>query len=164
MFLLSFGFFADAQESRAFNKGYRGQVEVGGILGVTKEIRNDAFSILTTHGYSYGDGFFLGAGAGLNVLTSDDITIPIFAVAKYNFVNSKISPFVDCRIGGEAILQNGVAFIASPGAGVEYRRFILRVGYLCEAGRLRERFQNPPYFATALFKSHSFQITMGISF
>ena len=37
-----------AQESFSFRKGYRGDVSLGGSVGVTKEVRNDAFMFSTT--------------------------------------------------------------------------------------------------------------------
>lgn len=165
--LLGLGIGVDAQEARAFKKGYRGDVSVGGIVGVTKGVRNDAFSLSTVHGYSYGDGFFLGGGVGLNVLTSDLVTVPIFGVARYNIIDNKISPFVDCKLGGEALFQDndkGFAFIVSPGAGVDYKRMSFRVGYLCEAGKFTERGTSPEYTSVGLFRCSSFQITVGVSF
>lgn len=164
--LLSMSIGAAAQKS-PFHKGYRGDVSLGGSIGITKDVRNDAFSFSTTHGYSYGDGFFIGAGLGLNVLTSEGFTIPVYATAKYNFLDKELSPFVDCRIGGEALVQDGdtgLAFITSPGLGVDFRRFSFRAAYLCEVGRFTERAPVLPTQVTTLFKSHSFQITMGISF
>ena len=167
--LLGLGIGVDAQESYSFNKGYRGDVSVGGIVGVTKGVRNDAFSLSTVHGYSYDDGLFIGGGIGLNVLFSDLVTVPVFAVAKYNFVDKTFSPFVDCRLGAEAMLQNndkGVAFLVSPGAGVDFKRMSFRFAYLCEAGKFTERFSSPEQglSAVSLFKLSSFQITVGVSF
>lgn len=167
--LLGLGIGLDAQESYSFNKGYRGDVSVGGIVGVTKGVRNDAFSLSTVHGYSYGDGLFVGGGVGLNALFSDLVTVPVFAVAKYNFIDKVFSPFVDCRLGAEAMLQNndkGLAFVVSPGVGVDFKRVNFRVAYLCEAGKFTERFSSPEQGlgAVSLFRLSSFQITVGVSF
>ena len=160
---------ANAQEKHAFRKGYRGDVSMGGLIGINKDLRNDAVSLSTTHGYSYGDGFYIGAEAGVNILFAEGITIPVLAVGKYNFIDYKISPFVDCRIGTEALIHNkdsGIALVASPGFGIDYRRLIIRAAYICEAGRFTENYHQPSYSGnvTSLFKSHSFQIKMGISF
>ena len=167
--LLGLGIGLDAQESYSYKKGYRGDVSVGGIVGVTKGIRNDAFSLSTVHGYSYGDGLFVGGGVGLNAFFSDLVTVPVFAVAKYNFIDKVFSPFVDCRLGGEAMLQNndkGLAFVVSPGVGVDFKRVNFRVAYLCEAGKFTERFSSPEAGLTtvSLFRLSSFQITVGVSF
>ena len=160
---------ANAQENHAFRKGYCGDVSMGGLIGINKDLRNDAVSLSTTHGYSYGDGFYIGAGAGVNILFSEGVTIPVFAVGKYNFIDNNISPFVDCRIGAEILIQDGdsgIAFITSPGFGIDFRKLTLRAAYLCEAGRFTENYHQSSYSGTviSLFKSHSFQITMGISF
>lgn len=169
IYLLGICLAVSGQENNVFKKGYRGDVSMGGIIGVNKDVRNDAVSLSTTHGYSYGDGFYIGAGAGVNILFSEGVNIPVFAVGKYNFIDNNISPFVDCRIGAEILIQDedsGIAFITSPGFGIDFRKLTLRAAYLCEAGRFTENYHQSSYSGTviSLFKSHSFQITMGISF
>lgn len=155
-----------AQESFSYRKGYRGDVSLGGSVGVTKGVRNDAISFSTTHGYSFGDGVFVGAGAGVNILTTDQVTIPVYVVGKYTFLNNNITPFVDCRVGGEAVVYNldkGRAFIVSPAVGVDLGRFSIRAGYLCEVGRYSYYDKADPGNAT-LFKLHSVTISAAVAF
>ena len=155
-----------AQEGFSFRKGYRGDVSLGGSVGVTKGVRNDAFSFSTIHGYSFGDGVFVGAGVGVNVLTTDQVTIPVYVVGKYTFLDNNITPFVDCRVGAEAVVYNldkGRAFMVSPAVGVDLGRFSIRAGYLCEAGRYSDYDKSNPGNVTP-FKLHSVTVSAAVAF
>lgn len=155
-----------AQESFSYRKGYRGDVSLGGSVGVTKGVRNDAFSFSTIHGYSFGDGVFVGAGVGVNVLTTDQVTIPVYVVGKYTFLDNNITPFVDCRVGAEAVVYNldkGRAFMVSPAVGVDLGRFSIRAGYLCEAGRYSYYDKSNPGNVTP-FKLHSVTVSAAVAF
>lgn len=157
---------AMAQQSYSFRKGYRGDVALGGAVGITKGVRNDAFSLSTTHGYSFGDGVFVGAGVGVNILTTDQVTIPVYVVGKYTFLDNSITPFVDCRVGAEAVVYNldkGRAFIVSPAIGVDLGRFSIRAGYLCEAGRYSYYDKSNPGNVTP-FKLHSVTVSAAVAF
>ena len=65
----------------------------------------------------------------------DYVDIPVYLDMRYNILDWKLSPFVDCRVGtsimGDA---EALAFMASPGVGFDYRKMSFRVGYKCEAG------------------------------
>ena len=148
-----------AQESFSYRKGYRGDVSLGGSVGVTKGVRNDALSFSTIHGYSFGDGVFVGAGVGVNVLTTDQVTIPVYVVGKYTFLDNNITPFVDCRVGAEAVVYNldkGRAFMVSPAVGVDLGRF-------CEAGRYSDYDKSNPGNVTP-FKLHSVTVSAAVAF
>lgn len=128
-----------AQESHAFEKGYRGNMSVGGDISVTKGWTDNFVGLTTSHGYSFGDGMYMGGGIGLNLeFGGDYVCVPLFFESRYNIVAWKLSPYVDCRVGFEAILPGGdgsaIAFMASPGVGIDYRRLSYRVGYHCMAG------------------------------
>ena len=140
----------EAQEYDVYKKGYKGTVAVGGLIGVTRGVGNNAFSLTTTHSYGYGNGLSVGAGVGLSAYMSGAVSVPVFTEMKYNILDCKICPFVDCRVGGEAMIsykEYSPFFFVSPGFGVDCGRFNLRAAYLCEAG---------------ILKLHSFQITVGI--
>lgn len=157
---------AMAQDCYSYRKGYRGDVALGGVVGITKGVRNDAFSLSTTHGYSFGDGLFVGAGAGVNVLTSAEVTIPVYLVGKYTFIDSRVSPFLDCRVGWEALVydrDHGVAFVVSPAIGVDLGRFSLRAGYLCEAGRYVQA-SSFGVDVLSTMKLHSVSVTAAVAF
>lgn len=124
-----------AQGSHAFEKGYRGNVSLTGNIGVNKGFMNNGIELTTSHGYNFGDGMYVGGGIGLNASMSDYFDIPIFLDMKYNVLDWKISPYVDCRVGS-VIWGDGecLVFMASPGVGFDYRKMSFRIGYKCEAG------------------------------
>lgn len=138
-----------AQNSHAFEKGYRGNVSLTGNIGVSRGFTNNAVELTTSHGYSFGDGMYMGGGIGLNVGMSDYMAFPVYFDMKYNILDWKLSPYVDCRAGfvvwGDA---EGLSFMASPGIGFDYRKMSFRVGYKCDAGYA--------------FKLHT--ISIGVSF
>ena len=128
---------ASAQGNKAFEKGYRGSVGVGGNVSVTKGWPNSAVELTTSHGYSFGDGMYVGAGVGFNLdMSGVDVGIPVFLDVKYNLVDWKLSPYIDCRMGMEFMTYENLdyGFLASPGIGFDYRDMSLRVGYKCVAG------------------------------
>ena len=134
--LLFSGMALSAQGSRAFEKGYRGTVNIGGEISVTKGWPQNSVGLTTSHGYSFGDGMYLGGGLGFGIdMGGDYASIPVFFDAKYNIVDWKLSPYVDCRVGMELYVDGGeCAFMASPGVGFDYRMMSFRVGYKCKAG------------------------------
>lgn len=126
-----------AQGSKAFDKGYRGSVNAGGDISVTKDWPNTSIEFTTSHGYSFGDGMYIGAGIGLNLeMSGNDVGIPVFFDVKYNILDWKLSPYIDCRMGVEFMTYDYMkcGFMASPGMGFDYRDLSLRVGYKCLAG------------------------------
>lgn len=147
----------------SFKKGYRGNISLGGSYGVTKGISWNSVSFSTSHGYSFGDGIYLGVGVGMNFQMSEEFNVPVFIDAKYNIIDWKLSPFVDCRLGGEYIFDDeggfGPGIIVSPGIGVDFHRFTLRIGYMCEAGRYK-----PYESASFAFKLHSITTTIAFNF
>lgn len=151
-----------AQGSHAFEKGYRGNVSVGGNISVTKGWQSHSVELTTSHGYSFGDGMYVGGGIGVDVNFSGDYSgIPVFLDTKYNIVDWKLSPYVDCRMGMEAFVgEDGLAFIASPGIGLDYRRLSLRVGYRCEAGRAYGDSANTYVF----FKINTISLSAAVNF
>jgi len=112
--------------------GYRGNVGLGAIF-ISGEPASEAsaLNLETVHGYSFGNGFFAGAGVGAMKGSDENATIvPIFAQAQYDFFDSLVTPFVAARVGA-AILPNGngTSFYLSPLAGVEIWRFSLAFNY-----------------------------------
>lgn len=151
-------------------KGYRGYIAFGGDVGVTKGLVSNSFSLLTSHGFSTGEGGYVGVGTGIKYEWSNMAKLPVFVEAKYNFFNAFLSPFADCRIGGEVIFGEerlGGALVISPALGVDFSRFGIRVGYLCEAGRYVERdLQDGRWHKVedVLMKLHSVSVSLTYSF
>lgn len=140
LILLSTASVASAQTNRAFKKGYRATIEVTNSAVFGKNKIGGLIQANTTHGYRFGDGFFLGAGFGIGYdMLADDFFIPLYMDAKYNFLDQKISPFVNLRTG---IRYNGgvheqFADFISVSGGVDTGRFSVKLGY--EYGATRRR-------------------------
>ena len=128
-----------AHGNHAFEKGYRGNVSFTGNIGINKGLINNSVELTTSHGYNFGDGMYVGGGLGLNPSYHEYVGIPIFLDTKYNILDWKLSPYVDCRVGMELLCgyDNELMFMASPGVGFDYRKMSFRIGYKCDAGSLK---------------------------
>ncbi|MBR4408465.1 MAG: hypothetical protein IKT11_01945 [Bacteroidales bacterium] len=107
-------------------EGYVGNVSLSvvprpGLVGV---------DITTSHGYSFGNGLWMGGGVGASItFESDGILLPFFAEAKYSFMpDRKASPFIDCRVGYMTNFEATYLFF-SPMAGVDINRFSVFVQF-----------------------------------
>lgn len=124
-----------AQNNRAFEKGYRGNVSLTGNVGINKGFINNGIELTTSHGYNFGDGMYMGGGVGLNISMNEYVDVPVFFDMKYNILDWKISPYMDCRLGAVIMADaDTFAFMVSPGVGFDYKKMSFRVGYKCEAG------------------------------
>ncbi len=122
--LLAAGFSAMAGNPLA-KQGYVGNVSVSvtPVLGV-------GVDVLTSHGYSFGNGLWMGGGAGVSFAgVYDGIFIPVFTEAKYTFMRErKASPFLDCRFGIMTDVEDTYLQV-SPSAGVDINRFSIYAVY-----------------------------------
>lgn len=132
LMVLGFGI----QNAHAYEKGYNGNVSISENIGINKGLINNVVEITTSHGYNFGDGMYMGGGIGLNFgLNGSFAGVPMFYEMKYNIVDWKISPYVDCRVGTTIGAEHdNPAFLVSPGFGFDYRKISFRAGYKCEAG------------------------------
>lgn len=123
-----------AQSGFSYRKGYRGSVEAS-FMGVLNNNESGFYSgIEMSHGYSFGNGAYFGAGVGF--LTNAGATyerFPIFLDAKYSFKNAVISPFVQARggicVSGSAARGN----IISVGGGLDFGRMSCKIAYSLES-------------------------------
>lgn len=121
------------QESRAYRKGYSGNVEVANMTVFGKDMYGFRFQAATTHGYNFGTGAFVGGGVGMlmDITFPQDFVFSVFFDSKYNFIKySKVSPFVALRsgvrfMGGAHYLGN----FANIGGGADFGRFSIRLAY-----------------------------------
>jgi len=106
--------------------GYVGNVS----LSVTPQPGMVGVDVTTSHGYSFGNGIWMGGGVGAAItFESDGILLPIFAEAKYSFMpEKKASPFIDCRVGYMTNFEATYLFF-SPMAGVDINRFSIFVQF-----------------------------------
>lgn len=140
-----------AQSSMAFEKGYRGNISLTGNFGVNRHLINNGVEITTSHGYSFGDGMYIGGGIGVNLSMNNYMDIPVYFDIKYNITDWKLSPYVDCRTGFVIWGDTAeLAFMASPGVGFDYRKMSFRTGYKCEA--------------VSNFKFHTISVGISVNF
>ena len=117
-----------------YNRGYRADIELSWA-------NKSVWGITSSHGFSFGNGLYVGGGAGFGAeLTKQADTpeskrnasyfVPVFADIKYSFMKTLASPFFSLRGGAIADITNlGVRTFASPAVGIDIARFSLKVGY-----------------------------------
>ena len=138
-----------------YEKGYRADVELSWS-------NRSLWGISSSHGVSFGNGLYVGAGAGFSAeLTrntaaasrmADDVIdpeysytpqsnwkgsfiTPVFADVKYSFMKTLATPFVSMKGGAIADITNaGVRLFASPAVGLDIARFSIKVGYEYQLG------------------------------
>jgi len=139
--MVCFSAFTASADSYAYKQGYRGNVGLG-ISNFQGENLINGFVVLeTNHGYSFGNGLYVGGGIAVHSSTGTNANfalVPLYAECKYNFLNCLVSPFVDARLGANvATVQNTdtdvvagkMGFMASPMIGVDIWRFSLAFYY-----------------------------------
>lgn len=127
--------FTDAvSTSINYKKGYRADVELSCAIP-------DTWGITSSHGFSFGNGLYVGGGVGFSAEFLPDYDakptyiVPVFADLKYSFLNKLASPFVNFRTGGYADVTNtGIRYFLNPSVGVDIERFAIKVGYEYQVG------------------------------
>ena len=142
---------APAQTNRSFKKGYRGTVELGfgavngkmqnGFIKSNLEVSpadheqpGEMVRLSTVHGYSFGNGVFIGGGFGWDFELIDNAQYAsIFVNTKYNLKDASASPFVEGR-AGYSFCTNGPKYdtgglFVNAAVGVDFGRFTTRMGY-----------------------------------
>ena len=117
-----------------YRKGYRADIELSCIIPHT-------WAITSSHGYSFGNGLYVGGGAGFSAEflpdynTMSSYIAPVFADLKYSFINKLASPFVNLRTGASYDITNvGIRYFVAPSIGVDIARFAIKVGYEYQVG------------------------------
>ena len=135
------------------NRGYRADIELSWA-------NKSAWGITSSHGFSFGNGLYVGGGAGFGAeLTkntaasvADDVIdpeysyapesnwnasyfVPVFVDIKYSFSKTLAAPFVSLKGGAIADITNkGIRTFANPAVGLDIARFSLKVGYEYQLG------------------------------
>ncbi len=96
------------KEQRRTLRGYNCFVDMGHAYdmdGITEDwVSGDWVSVSTTHGYQFNDYFFLGGGLALGVCPEYDYWhLPVFAEARVNFLDRRVTPFFVYRIGSSFV-------------------------------------------------------------
>ena len=116
-----------------YERGYRGNVGLNFNPSVSKG-HGYAVGLESVHGYSFGNGAFLGGGIGLMVTSNEAVAAPIFLEAKYAFLDRALSPFVSMR-GGFRYMENyNSAVYISPAVGVDIGDFSVSFAYQALSG------------------------------
>ena len=140
----------------SYNKGYRADVELS--VAIANQL-----GISTSHGYSFGNGLYVGGGAGFvaEYLTDfnakPNFLTPVFADIKYSFIKDCIvTPFVGFKGGAIVDITNkGIRTFANPAVGVDIARFSLKVQY---------EYQQSVWGYTEATKAHYLKIGIGYTF
>lgn len=141
--------FTDTEStSRMYRRHYRADIGLNWC-------NPNLWGITTSHGYSFGNGLYVGGGAGFSaqmtksaaVRTADEeidpeysyttesnwkatYYVPVFADIKYSFINRLASPFVSAKLGAYADVTNsGIRTLFNPAIGIDIARFSISVGY-----------------------------------
>lgn len=117
-----------------YKRAYRADIELGASL-------DRKFDITTSHGFSFGNGLYVGGGVGFgaeftpNIKAEPTYLVPVFADIKYSFMKSLATPFVSMKGGASADITNsGIRTFANPAVGVDIARFSIKVGYEYQLG------------------------------
>lgn len=99
-------------------KGYAGNagLSVSAGLGIGADL-------FTSHGYSFGNGLWIGGGTGLSFPSPYDLFLPLYSEIKYSFLaDRRVSPFLSARVGGMTNFDE-CRMILCPAFGVDISRF-----------------------------------------
>ena len=122
-----------------YNRGYRADIELSWA-------NKSVWGITSSHGFSFGNGLYVGGGAGFGAeMTRDSESsesnwapsyfAPVFADIKYSFMKTQTSPFVSLKGGTVVDITNkGMRTFANPAVGLDIARFSLKVGYEYQLG------------------------------
>ena len=122
-----------------YDRGYRADIELSWA-------NKSVWGIASSHGFSFGNGLYVGGGAGFGAeLTKEADTpesnwnasyfVPVFADIKYSFTKTVVTPFVSLKGGAIADITNkGIRTFANPAVGLDIARFSLKVGYEYQLG------------------------------
>ena len=125
-----------------YNRGYRADIELSWA-------NKSVWGITSSHGFSFGNGLYVGGGAGFGAELAKNpeysytpesnwnasYLVPVFADIKYSFTKTLASPFVSIKGGAVADITNkGIRTFANPAVGIDIARFSLKVGYEYQLG------------------------------
>lgn len=121
--------FHDAEEqvpAFGLKKGYRGFVSAESMLGDILGL-----SMSSTHGAQLNDKIFVGGGVGM-IIGSDweegYSLFPVYADFRVDFLNKKISPFMELKSGAVFAAQGTTGFYADFSFGCRFKRCSVSLG------------------------------------
>ncbi len=164
-----------AQDGHRFlygEPGYAGNIS----FAIGKDfVDGSSMDLLTSHGYSFGNGLYLGMGTGVltNHFAADmggvgaQITVPLFADIKYSFINKRVSPYIALKTG-IGLLTDDVAFpsclYVAPSVGVDIGRFSLGITYAYERNLLKHYDSNQATSAATMYLKIFDKLQFGVTY
>lgn len=160
----------------AHDRGYRGEVGVDYTVG-DGDAQVDRLGFSTTHGYQFNPYFFLGGGMAVRIMGESDgytdlyreakTSIPVYADLRCNFTKSKVSPFVDLKLG--YFLTNNDELYSNISAGLliktaKNQGISLSVGLATEALAMEKLYYRPSYKYNNIYVDEVIEYCTGISF
>lgn len=137
-----------------YDRGYRFDIELSCSIPTIWEFSS-------SHGYSFGNGLYVGGGAGFyaeflpDYKTLPTYYIPVFADIKYNFCNTLASPYVSLKGGVDFdVCNTGMNININPAIGLDISRYSINFGYDMHHGVWRH---------SKGTESHYFKIAVGIT-
>lgn len=105
-------FYRTLNNYSGLESGYHGFVDVGYTIGLT-DYEFGRFEVNTSHGYQCNPYLYMGAGIGLHFMSeyktpnmnipldfrSSQLDAPVFVNIRWTVLNSRITPFVDGKLG-----------------------------------------------------------------
>ena len=111
---------AQGKNNLLSDRGYVGNVGVSVSPGL-----GIGADIFTSHGYSFGNGLWIGGGTGLSFPSPYDLFLPLYSEAKYSFkVDQNVSPFLGAKMGVMTNFEDSL-MILNPAFGVDIKRFAI---------------------------------------
>lgn len=144
-----------AQNRLYLAPGYMGNVELG--VGFTTSREMNA-TILTSHGFTNGKGWYFGVGTGLSY--SYIVTIPFFADVKYSICDGVVSPFVSMKAGTDISAESAGVY-CSPSVGMDYGNISILLKYDLATGKI---WSNPFGGEEIWMDKHAFSVGLAIWF
>ena len=123
-------FFAGDDESEsvytAHEKGYKFIFSLDFMAGEMSGLK-----WTTIHGVQLNNRSYLGLGVGLIIADDYDfhMSIPVFADFRFDFLENRITPFVEARAGFDAALDGYSGFYGDLAFGCRFRRFSVSTGF-----------------------------------
>lgn len=135
--------------------GYMGNVELGVGSTTSRELNT---TVLTSHGFTNGKGWYFGVGTGLSY--SDCVTIPVFADVKYSIYDKIVSPFVSLKFGTDITAESAGVY-CSPSVGMDYRNVSILLKYDMATGK---DWSDPFGGEEFLVDKHAFSVGLALWF
>lgn len=117
----------DIEVSNVLKKGFSVILEAGYSVG-DGDYKEDRPVVTASFGYRFNPYIYVGGGVGgAYYMDSEVFAIPIFANFRADFINGRISPFVDVKGGYSPADAKGA--YGSAGAGCRFNKFSVSLGY-----------------------------------